>query len=78
MKFMKIISVCLSLLLPALLYTYYYPWLYNKVNNYTKRGEDLNQIDLLNVMIVFLITWLLISLFLITMLPIILKKNIKK
>jgi len=78
MKFMKIISICLSLLLPALLYTYYYPWLYNKVNNYTKRGEDLNQIDLLNVIIVFLITWLLISLFLITMLPIILKKNIKK
>ena len=78
MKFIKIISICLSLLLPALLYTYYYPWLYNKVNNYTKRGEDLNQIDLLNVMIVFLITWLLISLFLITMLPIILKKNIKK
>ncbi len=78
MKFMKIISICLSLLLPALLYTYYYPWLYNKVNNYTKRGEDLNEIDLLNVMIVFLITWLLISLFLITMLPIILKKNIKK
>tara|TARA_Y100001970_G_C14148671_1_gene811365 strand:- start:193 stop:420 length:228 start_codon:yes stop_codon:yes gene_type:complete len=75
---MKIISICLSLLLPALLYTYYYPWLYNKVNNYTKRGEDLNEIDLLNVMIVFLITWLLISLFLITMLPIILKKNIKK
>ena len=78
MKFMKIISVCLSLLLPALLYTYYYPWLYNKVNNYTKRGEDLNQIDLLNVIIVFLITWLLISLFLIIMLPILLKKNIKK
>ena len=78
MKFIKIISICLSLLLPALLYTYYYPWLYNKVNNYTKRGEDLNQIDLLNVIIVFLITWLLISLFLITMLPIILKKNIKK
>tara|TARA_Y100000817_G_C16370132_1_gene329907 strand:+ start:206 stop:433 length:228 start_codon:yes stop_codon:yes gene_type:complete len=75
---MKIISVCLSLLLPALLYTYYYPWLYNKVNNYTKRGENLNQVDLLNVMIVFLITWLLISLFLITILPIILKKNIKK
>tara|TARA_A100001037_G_C15063929_1_gene596104 strand:- start:1024 stop:1251 length:228 start_codon:yes stop_codon:yes gene_type:complete len=75
---MKIISVCLSLLLPALLYTYYYPWLYNKVNNYTKRGEDLNQVDLLNVIIVFLITWLLISLFLIIMLPILLKKNIKK
>ena len=75
---MKIISVCLSLLLPALLYTYYYPWLYNKVNNYTKRGENLNQVDLLNVIIVFLITWLLISLFLITILPIILKKNIKK
>ena len=75
---MKIISVCLSLLLPALLYTYYYPWLYNKVNNYTKRGENLNQVDLLNVIIVFLITWLLISLFLITILPIIFKKNIKK
>ena len=68
---MKIISICLSLLLPALLYTYYYPWLYNKVNNYTKRGENLNQVDLLNVFIVFFITWVLISLFFIIVFPII-------
>ena len=78
MKAKQIIPFAVSIIIPGVLYTYYYPWLYNKVNNYTKRGEDLNQIDLLNVMIVFLITWLLISLFLITMLPIILKKNIKK
>ena len=53
MKVGKIVSMCLSLLLPALLYTYYYPWLYNKINNYTERGEDLNEVDLLNVFIVF-------------------------
>ena len=52
MKVGKIVSMCLSLLLPALLYTYYYPWLYNKINNYTERGEDLNEVDLLNVFIV--------------------------
>ena len=76
MKVVKIVSMCLSLLLPALLYTYYYPWLYNKINNYTERGEDLNEVDLLNVFIVFFITWVLISLFFIIVFPIIyLKKN---
>ena len=71
MKVGKIVSMCLSLLLPALLYTYYYPWLYNKINNYTERGEDLNEVDLLNVFIVFFITWVLISLFFIKVFPII-------
>jgi len=71
MKVGKIVSMCLSLLLPALLYTYYYPWLYNKINNYTERGEDLNEVDLLNVFIVFFITWVLISLFFIIVFPII-------
>ncbi|MBH10042.1 MAG: hypothetical protein CMG74_06790 [Candidatus Marinimicrobia bacterium] len=71
MKVVKIVSMCLSLLLPALLYTYYYPWLYNKINNYTERGEDLNEVDLLNVFIVFFITWVLISLFFIIVFPII-------
>ena len=77
MKVVKIVSMCLSLLLPALLYTYYYPWLYNKINNYTERGEDLNEVDLLNVFIVFFITWVLISLFFIIVFPIIYLK-IKK
>ena len=37
MKVGKIVSMCLSLLLPALLYTYYYPWLYNKINKPIKK-----------------------------------------
>jgi len=76
MKFDKIISLVSSLIIPSLLYTYYYPWIYNKINSYTGRGEDLDdKMDILNVILVFIVTWILISLFiLIFIIPIILKK----
>ena len=79
MKFGKIINVSLSLVIPSLLYTYYYPWLYNKVNSYTQRGSNLNdEIDFVNVLLTFIVTWVLISLFVIfIMTPLIIKK-IKK
>ena len=64
MKFDKIISLVSSLIIPSLLYTYYYPWIYNKINSYTGRGEDLDdKMDILNVILVFIVTWILISLF---------------
>ena len=79
MKFGKIINVSLSLVIPSLLYTYYYPWLYNKVNSYTQRGPNLNdEIDFLNVILTFLVSWVLISLFVIfIMTPLIIKKKNK-
>ena len=77
MKFGKIINVSLSLVIPSLLYTYYYPWLYNKVNSYTQRGPNLNdEIDFLNVILTFLVSRVLISLFVIfIMKPLIIKKK---
>ena len=77
MKFVKIINVSLSLIVPSLLYTYYYPWLYNKINSYTQRGPNLNdQIDFVNVMLTFLVSWILMSLFLILiMTSLIIKKK---
>ena len=79
MKFGKIINVSLSLVIPSLLYTYYYPWLYNKVNSYTQRGPNLNdEIDFLNVILTFLVSWVLISLFVIfIMTPLNIKKKNK-
>ena len=77
MKFGKIINVSLSLVIPSLLYTYYYPWLYNKVNSYTQRGPNLNdEIYFLNLILTFLVSWVLISLFVISiMTPLIIKKK---
>tara|TARA_B100000575_G_C22773358_1_gene459100 strand:+ start:387 stop:626 length:240 start_codon:yes stop_codon:yes gene_type:complete len=79
MKAQKIVSVLLSLIIPSLLYTYYYPWVYNKVNNYTKRGENLDdKVDFLNVFLVFIITWVFIAVFTMSIIaPIILKKKKK-
>jgi hypothetical protein len=80
MKYGKgvVINVFLSLIIPSLLYTYYYPWLYNHINHYTKRGEDLNdKMDIINVMLLFLVTWAFITGLFFMALPLILKK-IKK
>ena len=76
MKVGKMIKVLLSLIIPSILYVYYYPWLYNKINNITERGQDLDdQIDFVNVVLMFLITWILIALFVfLIMTPLILKK----
>jgi len=70
------IKVLLSLIIPSILYVYYYPWLYNKINNITERGQDLDdQMDFVNVVLMFLITWILIALFVfLIMTPLILKK----
>ena len=77
MKIGKIISVLLSLIIPSILYVHYYPWLYNKINNLTERGQDLDdQMDFVNVMLMFLVTWILIALFVfLIMTPLILKKK---
>ncbi len=77
MKIGKMISVLLSLIIPSILYVYYYPWLYNKINNLTERGQDLDdQMDFVNVMLMFLVTWILIALFVfLIMTPLILKKK---
>ena len=50
----QIISISVSALMGALIYIHWYPWLYNKINKYTKRGEDLHEnIDFVNTMIMF-------------------------
>ncbi len=76
MKTGKMIKVLLSLIIPSILYVYYYPWLYNKINNVTERGQDLDdKMDFVNVVLMFLITWILIALFVfLIMTPLILKK----
>ena len=76
MKTKTIINVLLSLIIPSIHYVYYYPWLYNKINYYTKRGEDLNdEMDFINVFLMFIITLILIVLFtLFIMLPYLKKK----
>ena len=76
MKVGKMIKVLLSLIIPSILYVYYYPWLYNKINNITERGQDLDdKMDFVNVVLMFLITWILIALFVfLIMTPLILKK----
>ena len=45
----------------SILYTYFYPWIYNKVNHFTGRGQDLDdKIDIINTMIMASILYLLI------------------
>jgi len=51
-----------SLFAGSMLYTYFYPWLYNKVNGITKRGQDLDDdIDIVNVSIMIITTWMILS-----------------
>ena len=49
-KINTVINFSLMLIIPGVLYTYYYPWLYNKINKHTKRSQPLNSdnIDLVN------------------------------
>ena len=61
------------------LYTYYYPWLYNKINSYTNRGPYLDdEIDLVNSMLVFLLTWLIFVSITIIFMPLLISLLIKK
>ena len=72
------IQISLTLLIPTLLFTYYYPWVYNKVNEVTKRGDMIDdKYDFVNVMLMFIISWILfISLTMLLITPIILKMKI--
>ena len=57
-KLMISVQLVFSLFIGSILYTYFYPWLYNKVNGITKRGQDLDdKIDIVNVMIMIITTW---------------------
>ena len=41
-----------TIIIFSILYTYFYPWIYNKVNHFTERGQDLDdKIDIINTMI---------------------------
>jgi Mg/Co/Ni transporter MgtE len=45
----------------AIIYIYWYPWLYNQVNHYTERSEDLDEnIDFVNTFIMFIVSTLTI------------------
>tara|TARA_Y100001958_G_C21221433_1_gene546795 strand:+ start:935 stop:1156 length:222 start_codon:yes stop_codon:yes gene_type:complete len=58
-KIHTIINFSLMLIIPGVLYTYYYPWLYNKINSYTNRSLPLDDdIDLVNSILIFIVTWL--------------------
>jgi len=73
------IQISFTLLIPTLLFTYYYPWVYNKVNEVTKRGDMIDdKYDFVNVMLMFIISWILfISLTMLLITPIILKMKKK-
>ena len=51
------------------MFVYAYPWLYNMINKFTKRGPDLHEnIDFVNSMLMFIVPSVLLLLF----------KNIRK
>lgn len=57
-KINMIIKYSLVFIIPGVLYTYYYPWLYNIINSYTKRSEPLDDnIDLLNSILIFVLNF---------------------
>lgn len=57
-KINMIIKYSLVFIIPGVLYTYYYPWLYNIINSYTKRSEPLDDnIDLLNSIFIFVLNF---------------------
>lgn len=56
------IQLIISLLTAAVIFTYFYPWLYNKINHITKRGEDIDEtIDFVNSLIMFFVLYILAS-----------------
>jgi hypothetical protein len=59
----------------GLIYVYYYPWLYNLINKYTKRSQDLHEnIDFGNAMLMFIVP----SVFFIVLFMILHKMGISK
>ena len=58
-KALMIINYSIMIIIPGILYTYYYPWLYNKINSYTNRSLPLDDdIDLVNSILIFVVTWI--------------------
>ena len=55
------IQMFLVLIVASILYTYWYPWLYNKVNDTTKRGQNIATIDPVNSFIMMFVTGLLVG-----------------
>lgn len=52
-------QLIVSIIIFSVMYTYLYPWIYNKVNHFTERGQDLDdKIDIINAMIMALILYL--------------------
>ena len=57
------IQLSIGLFVAAALFTYFYPWLYNKINHITKRGEDIDEaIDYVNSLIMFIIAYIIVGL----------------
>lgn len=53
----------LGLIVASAMFTYFYPWLYNKINHITKRGEDIDEtIDFVNSLIMFIIAYIILGL----------------
>ena len=51
----------MTIIIFSIMYTYFYPWIYNKVNHFTERGQDLDdKIDIINAMIMAAILYILI------------------
>ena len=80
------IQLSIGLFVAAALFTYFYPWLYNKINHITKRGEDIDEaIDYVNSLIMFaiayiimiFITTILTAVVVAVVLPVLLKKRKK-
>ena len=56
------IQMFLVLIVASILYTYWYPWLYNNVNDTTKRGQNIaTTIDPVNSFIMMFVTGLLVG-----------------
>ena len=76
------LQTILTIIIGATLYTYLYPWIYNQINHYTKRSEDLNdEIDFINsilmITLFFLFVMVIGSLAIISILAIVPKLKIK-
>ena len=46
-------KIILMAVVGSAIYTFFYPWLYNQVNHYTNRSQDLPDIDYVNSLIMF-------------------------
>jgi len=70
-----ITSIIFGFVIPGMIHAYYYPWLYNIINNFTERSEPLEEhIDLFNSILVFVLSWIITLLLMIIIN--FLKKNI--